>query len=319
MIERADLRLVACAAERGSLAAAARQLDLAPPAVSKRLAALEARLGLRLFHRSTRRLQLTPHGEAFLAQARPLLQGFEQLQAELAERHDEPRGQVRLCSSFGFGHAWLGPLLAQFHAEHPQVQVQLHLREQLPDLRAAGFDCAVWLWAPRDPNLVTRRLASNRRIIVGAPSYLARAGEPQSLDDLARHACLVVSENDDQPAVWRLQDLAPRGTAVTLRVAGPLASNSGEVVRDWALAGHGLMLRSLWDVHEHLRSGRLRQVLPRYAMLDADVHWVLPPREPNSAVPRRVRLLQQRLIQALAQPPWLAPAAPSPPAPRRRR
>jgi LysR family transcriptional activator of dmlA len=325
MIERSDLVLVSSAAELGSLAAAARQLDLAPPAVSKRLAALESRLGLRLFHRSTRRLQLTPHGEAFLAQARPLLQGFEQLQAQLTERHDEPRGLIRLCSSFGFGHAWLGPLLAQFHAAYPQVQVQLHLREQLPDLRAAGFDAAVWLWAPRDPNVVTRRLASNRRIIVGAPAYLQRAGVPQTLDELAQHACLVVSENDDQPATWRLQDLAPRGAAVTMRVNGPLASNSGEVVRDWALAGHGLMLRSLWDVHEHLRSGRLQQVLPRYAMLDADVHWVLPPRAPNSSVPRRVRLLQQQLIQALATPPWLAPPtqrpgqASAPPAPRRRR
>jgi DNA-binding transcriptional LysR family regulator len=154
--------------------------------------------------------------------------------------------------------------------------------------------------------MVTRRLATNRRVVVASPAYLEQHGAPQSPADLSRHSCLVVRENDDRPALWRLQALArPQRDIQTVRVAGPLSSNSGEVVRDWALAGRGLMLRSLWDVHEHLQGGRLVHVLPEYAMLDADVQFLMPARPAGTSVPKRVRALQEHLSRALAQPPWL--------------
>ncbi len=331
---RAELELLCTIAREGSLAGAARALELAPPQVSKRLQALETRLGLRLLQRTTRRLRLTPEGERFVAGAQPLLDGFSALEQALAERRDEASGSLRIASSFGFGRQCLAPLLAEFQRRHPAIRIHLQLADQLPDLAGGDIDAAVWLWQPTGAALRSLRLARNRRVVVGAPAYLRQAGVPETPADLARQRCLVVHEHAGVPAQWRLQPLPAAGRrpraedAVSVRVSGPLASNHGEVVRDWALAGHGLMLRSLWDVHEHLRCGELQPVLPGWAMLDADVHWVLPPRDPLQAPPRRLRLLQDFLVEAFAAVPWAdavsaAGAAPgaacAPPATRRRR
>jgi DNA-binding transcriptional LysR family regulator len=334
-LSRTDLELLLHIADGGSLAAAARRLDRAPPGISKALAALESRLGARLLHRTTRRLQFTAEGEAVLAQARDIVAGFERLDEALDLSingpRDTARGRLRVASSPGFGRVWLAPALATLQAEHPGLAIDLQLADHLPDLAAGRFDAAVWLWTPTRGSWLTRRLARNRRVVVAAPAYLRRHGTPQTPDDLAAHRCLVVRENDEPATVWRLSPLARRGAQpVAVRVGGPLASNHGEVVRDWALAGHGLMLRSLWDVAAPLARGELVQVLPGWAMLDADVHLVLPPRPPGLALPRRVQLLQQHLVQAFAGEPWqtrinaaikpppVAPAT-SPPARRRPR
>jgi LysR family transcriptional regulator, transcriptional activator for dmlA len=304
-IDRPDLVLLTAIQRAGSLAGAARLLDLAPPAASKRLAHLEQRVGARLLHRTTRRLQLTAEGEAFVEQAQPLLDGFGRLEESLRERAGQARGRLRVASSFGFGRVWLAPVLAALHAQHPGIEVDLHLTEQLPDLSAGRFDAAVWLWRPQGGSLVTRRLAPNRRIVVAAPAYARRHGLPNTPDALAEHRCLVVREHDDSPSLWRLQSVAARGAAVrAFKVSGSLASNHGEVVREWCLAGHGLMLRSLWDVHALLARGQLVHVLPGWAMLDADVHLVLPPRDLRLATPRRLRVLQDHLQQAFASVPW---------------
>jgi DNA-binding transcriptional LysR family regulator len=325
-VERADLDLLLNIQANGSLAGAARALDLAPPQVSKRLAALEARLGLRLLHRTTRRLQLTAEGETFVAEAAPLAEGFARLEQQLAERHDEPRGRLRVASSLGFGRLCLAPVLAELHRRHPGIEVHLQLTEQLPDMSSGAFDAAVWLWRPEGAALVTRRLAGNRRVVVAAPDYLRRHGAPATPDELARHRCLVVHEHGDRPALWRLQRVNAPRQARAVRVGGPLASNHGEVVREWALQGLGLMLRSLWDVHAHLERGELVHLLPEWAMLDADVQLVLPPRGLRLAAPRRLRLLQETLVAAFARTPWQAalhsprtPATRAAPAPRRPR
>jgi LysR family transcriptional regulator, transcriptional activator for dmlA len=291
---------------------------------SKRLAALEQRVGARLLHRTTRRLQLTAEGETFVAQAAPLLDGFARLEASLSERATQAIGRLRVASSFGFGRLWLAPALAALHAQHPGIEIDLHRTDQLPDMTTGRFDAAVWLWRPQGASLVTRRLASNRRIVVAAPSYLKRHGMPRTPDDLLAHQCLVVREHDDSPALWRLQPTATRALRESatraLRVKGPMASNHGEVVRDWALAGHGLMLRSLRDVYSHLQRGQLVQVLPEWAMQDADVHLVLPPRDLRLATPRRLRLLQEHLAAAFAEVPWNDTVSPrAPRAPRRQR
>jgi LysR family transcriptional regulator, transcriptional activator for dmlA len=313
-IDRTDLNLLTAIRRAGSLAAAARLLDVAPPAASKRLAHLEQRVGTRLLHRTTRRLQLTAEGEAFVEQAQRLLEGFAQLEETLRDRAGQARGRLRVASTLGFGRIWLAPVLASMREQHPGIEVDLHLTEQLPDLTAGRFDAAVWLWRPRGGSLVTRRLAPNRRIVVAAPAYARRHGLPATPQALAEHRCLVVREHDDSPSVWRLQQVAQRGAAPrAFKVAGPMASNHGEVVREWCLAGHGLMLRSTWDVHALLARGQLVHVLPAWAMLDADVHLVLPPRDLRLSTPRRLRVLQEHLLASFATVPWtdaatLAPA-----------
>jgi LysR family transcriptional regulator, transcriptional activator for dmlA len=312
MIDRADLNLLLHIQSAGSLAGASRSLELAPPVVSKRLAALEARLGARLLHRTTRRLQLTAEGEAFVEHAALLTEGFARLEESLSDRRDEARGLLRVTSSFGFGRVCLAPVLSAFQAQHRGIEIQLHLTEHLPDLSSGRFDAAVWLRRPEAASLVTRKLAHNRRVVVAAPSYLRQHGTPQSPEDLTQHHCLVVREFDASPSSWALHPVQATasghgrrsGAARNVKVSGPLSSNHGEVVREWALQGHGLMLRSMWDVFAHLRRRELVQVLPGWAMLDADLHLVLPPRDLRLATPKRLRLLQEHLVAAFAQVPW---------------
>ena len=306
-LERGDLALALAIREHGSLAGAAGALDVVPSVVTKRLGALEARLGQRLFDRTTRRLSVTAEGEAVCRHAKQLLEGFAALEGELGERQNELTGAVRLAATFGFGRRWLGPALAEFQAGHPGLRIELQLTERLPDLGAEGYDGALWLWAVQQRHAsdwVSRRIARNQRVLAAAPSYLARRGTPASVDALAAHDCLVARENGEihrqEYALWSLRH-GRDGSTARVRVRGPLSSNSGEMVRDWCLAGHGIMLRSLWDIAPQLASGALVRVLPQYAMPDADIHWIAPWRPKT---PRRVRLLVDHLAERFRGEPW---------------
>ena len=308
-LERADLDLLLAIRQHGSLAGAASAADVVPSVITKRLAALESRLGLKLFQRTTRRVVPTAEGEALCERAIGLLAGFQAMEAELQERHKEPVGRIRLAATFGFGRLWLGPAIADFQQRHPQLDVQLQLTEQLPDLAVAGFDGAVWLWEVRGPRAsewTGRRLARNQRVLVASPDYLRRRGTPAAVEELAGHDCLVVRENE-QFDIWRLQRERER-TEVRVRVGGPLSSNSGELVRDWCLAGQGIMLRSLWDIAAALASGQLVRVLPGYAMTDADIHWLAPH---SATSPKRIRLLVDFLAERFRNEPWKLTGAPA--------
>ncbi len=310
-MERSDLTLVLAVRDTGSLAAAARELDLTPSAVTKRLAALEASLGQRLFQRTTRRVSPTAEGETVCERAQVLLQGFVALEEELQERKSEPTGLIRLASTLGFGRLWLGPALAQFQQRYPRVDIQLQLTEQLPDLANEGFDGAIWLWSVQGAQAaqwVSRRLARNQRVLVASPQYLRQHGVPAALADLQAHACLTVRENGNAPGqrfdTWTLQKERERTSdkgPERIQVRGPLSSNSGELVRDWCLQGRGIMLRSLWDIAPQLATGQLVRVLPGYTMPDADIHWLAPYRPGQ---PRRIRLLIDHLVAAFRDTPW---------------
>lgn len=314
-MERADLSLVLAIAQHGSLSATAEALQIAPSAVTKRLARLEAELGLLLFQRTTRRVAATLEGELLCERARLLLAGFEAVEQSLQERKSEASGLIRLAATLGFGRIWLAPLLAEFQATHPAIQIQLQLCEHLPDLAAEGFDGAVWLWAPgpqRSTEWTARKLAGNQRVLVAAPGYVRKHGLPATPEALVQHNCLIVRENGRQFDTWHLQAMrgarsksasTPPGQRV--RVQGLLSSNSGEVVRDWCLQGRGVMLRSLWDVQTHLVSGKLIRLLPHYAMLDADIQWLAPYR---LQTPKRVRLLIDCLAEKFRHEPWRAGA-----------
>jgi LysR family transcriptional activator of dmlA len=314
-MDRGDLELVLAIRDQGSLAGASATLDVVPSVITKRLGALEARLGQRLFERTTRRLSVTAEGEAVCLHAKSLLEGFAALESELGERQNELVGTIRLAATFGFGRRWLGPALATFQARHPGLQIELLLTERLPDLGAEGYDGALWLWAVqqrREADWVTRRIARNQRVLAASPAYIERRGMPATVDALGAHDCLVARENGEpnqrQSSLWTLRH-ARDGSTARVRVQGPLASNSGEMVRDWCLAGHGIMLRSLWDIAPQLASGELVRVLPHYAMPDADIHWIAPWRPKT---PRRVRLLLDHLAEQFRGEPWRPGKAGSP-------
>ena len=270
-------------------------------------------------------MSATAEGEAACERALGLLRGFRELEEELGERQSEPTGAMRLVATLGFGRVWLGAALARFQAKHPKVSFQLQLTEHLPDLAAEGFDGAIWLWSVNDRRVasqwVSRKLAQNRRVLVAAPSYLKNAGSPAEPGELAMHECLVVRENaraGERFDSWQLQH--DRGQSARIRVQGRLTTNSGELARDWCLQGHGIALRSQWDVASLLESGALVRVLPEWAMRDADIHW-LSPWQPK--VPMRQRLLVDFLASEFSLEPWMGRATVSarraPPGSRRTR
>jgi LysR family transcriptional regulator, transcriptional activator for dmlA len=303
-MERADLELVQTIRDAGSLTAAAALLGVAAPAVTKRLAALEAKLGVKLFYRTTRRVAATAEGELLCERAAGLLAGFSDAEDALRDQAREPSGQIRLAATFGFGRMWLGAALSDFQMQHPKVRIDLQLTERLPDLAAEGFDAAVWLWAPqanRTSQWSATLLAKNERVLVAAPSYVKARGKPRSLEDLALHDCLQVRESDTHSGTWLLSKERETKPAQAIKVKGALVSNSGELVRDWCLAGRGIMLRSLWDVAPLIASGQLVRLLPGYAMRNANIQWLAPFR---AQTPQRVRLLREHLMHRFKTRPW---------------
>jgi LysR family transcriptional regulator, transcriptional activator for dmlA len=303
IMERADLELVLAIKSAGSMSRAADKLRLSAPVVTKRLAALEGALGLKLFYRTTRRVAPTAEGELLCERAQGLLEGFALTEEALREQTREPTGLVRLAATLGFGRIWLGPALSEYQALYPLVRIELQLTETLPDLGSQGLDAAVWLWAMRSNRTSqwsAKLLASNHRVLVAAPSYVKLHGTPLNVDDLQTHECLVVRESDDPNYTWQLSAQGERRMHAAV-VRGSLSSNSGELVRDWCVAGRGIMLRSLWDVAPLLAAGKLVRVLPSYAMRDADIQWLAPFR---AQTPKRVRLLRDFLAAKFKSRPW---------------
>lgn len=286
-----DLGFFALLVKQGSLAAAAQQLGVTPPAVSKRLAAIERRLGVRLLQRTTRRIGLTPEGETYLVDGARVLEELEALERTVAGSRAAPKGLVRIAASLGFGRKHIAPALSRFARKYPDVEVRLELTDRPVNLVEQGLDLEVHVGEPPDARLTARLLARNRRVLCASPAYLKRAGEPASPRELARHACLFIRENDETFGTWHLR----QGTRKeTVKVRGPLASNDGESVLAWGLDGHGILLRSAWEAAPMLRSGRLRPVLPEWALPPADIHLIFPTRAHLSA---KTRVLVDFLLE----------------------
>lgn len=298
-LQPADLAFFSTLAGAGSLSAAARELGVTTPAVSKRLAAMEARLGTLLVNRSTRRMGLTPEGELALEYARRILGEIDDLAQLLGSAQAEPRGLLRVNATLGFGRSHVAPVISKFARRHPQVEVQLQLSVNPPALTEDAFDVCIRFGAPPESRVVARRVAANRRLLCAAPAYLARAGTPRVPHDLVRHACIGIRQGDEAYGVWRLtqgRGAAQKTEAVKTR--GTLATNDGAIAVLWALEGHGILMRAEWDIARHLASGRLVPVLPQWRTPDADIYAVYPQRHQRSA---RVRAFVDFLTAALAR------------------
>lgn len=274
-----DLRVFCLVAQRASFVAAAEELGSSPAYVSKRVKALEQVLGAQLLHRSTRQVSLTENGERVCRWARHMLDEIGQLRDEIAAAGAAPRGLVRIGSSVGFGRRHVAPLISTLCQQFPGLEIRFDVFDKLVDLVAEGIDLDLRIGNDIAPHLIARRLARNWRVLCAAPSYLAARGVPQTLEALSEHDCLVTKERDHPFGIWRMT--GPEGER-SVKVGGRLSSNHGEIVTGWALAGHGVMLRSMWDIAPDLRAGRLVQVLPDYRQ-DADIWAVYPSRLSGSA------------------------------------
>ena len=274
-----DLRVFLAVIRKSSFAGAADELGVSPASVSKRIRILEQTLQTRLLHRTTRRIALTEAGEKTQRWAIRLLDEMDDFVGELTAIRQAPRGLLHICSSLGFGRNHVAPALAQLTARYPELEVRLDVFDRVVDIVAEGFDLEIRVGDDLPPQHISRKLMSNQRVLCATPEYLAQHGTPENLRDLARHQCLVLKERDNPFGVWHLRH-GNRDEVV--RVNGRLSSNNGEIVLQWALAGHGILLRSQWDVQPLLDQGRLVRVLHDYSQ-SANVWAVYPTKLSDSA------------------------------------
>ena len=268
---------------RGSITAAAVAAGVTPAIIGRRLDALESRLGVRLLTRTTRKLTLTFEGQAFIEDCQRLLNDLADAEASVSLGGVKASGHLRLSAPAGFGRKHVAPHVAEFLDAHPEVSVSLDLSDRVVDLVNEGIDCAVRIGELTSSSLVSVRLGEMRRLVVASPQYLARQPAPANLNELAQHACLSLG----QQRGWSFRDPSQQGQSVTIKVAGRLECNDGAVLHEWALAGRGLAWRSLWEVGEDLRAGRLVSVLDEFAAAPIGIYAVFPQRR---QLPLRVRL-----------------------------
>ena len=282
---------------RGSLSAAARAEGIAPAMIGRRLDALEARLGVKLLQRTTRRLVLTDEGSAFLEDCQRILAEVGDAESAISEHSMRASGHLTVSAPAGFGRQHVAPLLPSFLAEHRDVSINLNLSDRVVDLVAEGVDVAIRIASLDDSNLVGVKLADNRRVVVASPAYLKRHGWPRQLADLARHNCLPISSEGSQRGWTFIDD----GKPVTLKVGGNMVCNDGAVLHAWALAGKGLAWRSRWEVGGQIASGELVTVLDDFAAPGNDVHAVFAQRR---HLPLRIRAFVDFLRRSYAAPDY---------------
>lgn len=293
-----QIETFASVAAKGSLTAAALAEGVAPAVIGRRMDALEARLGVKLLLRTTRRINLTHEGSAFLEDCQRLLVDFNNAEASVSAGGVKASGHLRVTAPAGFGRRHVAPLVPDFLAQHPEVSLSLNLSDRVVDIANEGFDCAVRVGDLPDSSLVGVRLADNRRLCVAAPSYLQRAGLPASPADLARHQCLTLSSDASQTRGWAfLVD----GSLTHLRPGGRLDCSDGQVLHEWCLQGLGLAWRSTWEVQADLAEGRLRSVLDDFAAPPNGIYAVFPSAR---HLPLRVRLWIDFLKQRLGDPAY---------------
>jgi DNA-binding transcriptional LysR family regulator len=296
-----DLAFFVALARQPSLAAAAQDMGITPPNVSRRLAALEKRLGLRLLNRTTRRLSLTAEGQRYLNEGEQILRDLEGLEESLAADRQAPQGLLRVNATFGFGRRHLAPAISDFALRYPQVEVILTLTDHPLDLIEHAIDVGIQFGTPPDARVLARRVASNRRWLCASPNYLSEFGVPTAPQELAQHRCIVIRESTATFNHWQLSNGQDK---LMVKVRGPLSTNHGEVAVDWALAGHGIVLRSEWDVAAYLRSGRLSRILAPWVGDMADIHAIYPQRHHMSAKVRAFLDFMVERFDPASTPPW---------------
>jgi DNA-binding transcriptional LysR family regulator len=290
----------------GSLSAAARDLGISPALVSRRLASLEARLGVRLINRTTRSLHLTDEGAAYHETCTRVLADIEEADTAVSARRAEPRGVLRVALPASFGNQHVAPLVPKFAERYPDVQLALSLSDRAVNVVEEGFDLAIRIADLADSSLAARKLAPNRRVVCASPAYLRRHGTPRTPEDLAKHNCLAT----DFAMNWGYR--GPDAKPGSVRVTGRYACDNWEVLREWALAGLGIALKSTWDVRRHLEDGSLVSLFPGYTFAtDVAIYAVYPHRR---HLPAKTRAFIEFLAESFGpEPYWDRPrSAPKP-------
>src|SRR5918995_3346102 len=297
-----EITIFARVVTTGSLSAAARELALSPALVSRRLASLESRLGVRLINRTTRSLHLTDEGAAYYETCSRVLSEIQEADAAVSAGRAEPRGILRVALPASFGNQHVAPLIPRFAARYPDVQIALSLSDRNVNVVEEGFDLAIRIADLADSSLAARKLAPNRRVVCASPAYLRRHGAPRTPDELLQHNCLAT----DFSMNWDYH--GPDGKPGSVRVTGRYACDNWEVLREWALAGLGVALKSTWDVRRHLEDGSLVSLFPGYTFAtDVAIYAVYPHRR---HLPAKTRAFIEFLAESFGpEPYWDRPRA----------
>ncbi|NUU04013.1 LysR family transcriptional regulator [Herbaspirillum robiniae] len=266
-----DIRLFVEAAGLGSLSAAGRKMGLSPAAASARLVKLEAALNTRLFERTTRALRLTAEGALYLAHCQQALDALDDAQAALQAGRSAVSGKLRIAATSDFGRNVLQGWLEEFNRLHPQITIALILGDAVANLLQDDLDLAIRFGVPQNSSMVARPLAFNRRVLCAAPAYVAAHGMPAHPSDLHRHSCIVLFSASGMANEWRFERDGKTESFI-VPPAGARETNDGAVAREWAIGGHGIAMKSVWDIGADLQAGRLQVVMPQWRTPDAPVH-----------------------------------------------
>lgn len=304
MIELDDMRLFRALGSSRSLAAAARLLNLTPPAVTVRLQRLEERLGVRLAVRGARGISLTDEGQRLLQEAIELLERIEAIPSRVSGESGSITGNLRIVAPFGFGRAHIAPLVRDLHRAHQSLAISLVLSDS-PLTAASGADVVISIGSIKASAWVGHYLAPNERFLCANPAFAQRLRNLAHPSDLARYECLCLRENDEDVAHLRFMQAGTGGKSasktVTIRMSGALSSNDGTVISDWAVDGLGIMERSEWDVARLIAAGKLVRVLPEWRLEPAPIMALLPTRHGLSS---RQRLFLDAAKRAFDPAPW---------------
>lgn len=298
------MRLFRALGASRSLAAAARLLNLTPPAVTLRLQRLEERLGIRLATRETKGITLTEEGQQLRQEAVELLERIESIPSRICGQSGTVTGHLRIIAPFGFGRAHVAPLVRDMHRAHPNLNISLILSES-PLTAAAGADVVVSIGAIKSSNWVGHYLAPNERFLCASPAFARRLSKLRHPSELSRYPCLMLRENDEDVTRLRFMRAGSArdgtGKTVTVRLSGALSSNDGTVVSDWAVDDLGIIERSEWDAARLIAAGKLVRVLPEWRLEPAPVMALTTTRQDLTT---RQRLFLQAAKQAFEPPPW---------------
>lgn len=266
--------------KKKTLAATARELNITPSAVTKRLARLEKRLGVRLINRTTRTTTLTSEGEIYLEHAARIVNDIAEVESIVTSRSSVPMGLLRVNAPMGFGRNYIAPVLSEFADLYPDIKLQLELTDRPLNMAENAFDVQIRFGEMPDSQLIARNIASNQRLLCASPKYIKRFGAPETATDLTHHSCIVLKQNQSDLGVWRLRT---KGNTESIKVNSRFITNDGAVALKWALDGHGILMRAEWDIANHIRSGSLVLVLPEYETPPADIYVVYQQKISSSA------------------------------------
>lgn len=301
MITTEDLRFITTIANHRTLADASRALNITPPSVTLRLQHIERKLSIKLIQRPSRVVSLTEEGQLILDKGLTILQGLDELQEQLDENRDEVCGKLKVLAPLGFGNDYVAPLLGKYKVMHPRLDIELDLSDNPIWSTHHKWDIIIYIGDLNDSSLKMITLATNQRFICASPKYIQEMGYPDTPQDLVKHRCITLRENNEDTNLWQFTNVTT-GKEEVIRINPTLVCNEGRVIKDWAMADLGVIMRSEWDIQPQINRGQLVRLLPDYSLPNANIVALLSSQEKERSA--RVSGFISLLKEHLTPVPW---------------